>query len=72
MTTTISRQDDAVRAHYLVLAQSPTFGGWRGPPVRPPPPPSRGCTGGASTHQRLETEPILSIDRCRSRPRLRI
>ena len=36
------------------------------------PPPSRGSTAEASRHQRLETEPILSIDRSRSRPRLRI
>ena len=55
-----------VRAHYLVLAQSPTFGISMRP--RYSPPPSRGSTAGASRHQRLETEPILSIDRSRSRP----
>ena len=57
-----------VLAHYLVYAQSPALVVLMRPRYSPP----RPNTAGASRHQRLETEPILSIDRSRSRPRLRI
>ena len=69
MTTTISRQNDAgsCARTLLSLRSISSLGCLDAPALLPRP-----NTAGASRHQRLETEPILSIDRSRSRPRLRI
>ena len=74
MTTTISRQNDAGScAHTLLsIGSISSLGCLDVPMLLTPPPPSRGSTAGASRQERLETEPILSIDRSRGRPRLRI